>query len=129
MLAVVFVYALSEHLQLMNRWLERPELLVFPAVAGFAAVRLMNAIRRRQDAWPFPLAALMFLSAFGTLAISFWPYMIPFSVTVAQAASPSSSLSFMFWGAGIVVFPLTLLYALVNYYMFRGKSARPAPYP
>jgi cytochrome d ubiquinol oxidase subunit II len=127
-LALVFAYALGEHLQLMDRWLERPELLAFPAISGLAILLLVRCIRARQDAWPFPLAALMFLSAFGTLVISFWPYMIPFSVTVAQAASPYSSLSFMFWGAGIFVFPLTLLYTAVNYHMFRGKSAQPMSY-
>jgi cytochrome bd ubiquinol oxidase subunit II len=26
------------------------------------------------------MVALMFTAAFGTLAISFWPYMIPFSI-------------------------------------------------
>ena len=127
-LAAVFVYALAEHLQLMNCWLQRPALFVFPAFASLAGILLLLGIRRRQDTWLFPLAALLFVSAFGTLAISFWPYMIPFSVTVVQAASPPSSLSFMFWGAGIFVFPLTLLYALLNYHVFGGRSARPASY-
>jgi cytochrome bd ubiquinol oxidase subunit II len=122
-LAVVFVYAVSEHLRVMDRWLERPVLFAFPAIAGLAAVFLFQGIRRRRDAWPFPLAALLFLSAFGTLAVSFWPYMIPFFVTIEQAASPPSSLSFMFWGAGIFVFPLTFLYTLVNYHTFRGRPA------
>jgi cytochrome bd ubiquinol oxidase subunit II len=122
-LAAVFVYALAEHLQLMSRWLQRPVLFVFPAFASLAGILLLLGIRRRQDAWLFPLVALLFVSAFGTLAVSFWPYMIPFSVTVGQAASPPSSLSFMFWGAGIFVFPLTLLYSLLNYHVFRDKSA------
>jgi cytochrome bd-type quinol oxidase subunit 2 len=43
-------------------------------------------------------------AAFGTLAISFWPYMIPFSITIEEAASPYSALAFMFWGEGIFVF-------------------------
>jgi hypothetical protein len=48
--------------------------------------------------------------------------MIPFSVTIAEIASPPSTLSFMLWGAGIVVFPLTLIYTAVNYRVFRGKT-------
>jgi cytochrome bd-type quinol oxidase subunit 2 len=47
--------------------------------------------------------------------------MIPFSITIDEAASPQSSLAFMFWGAGLVVFPLTLLYTAVSYSVFRGK--------
>ena len=65
----------------------------------------------------------MFTAAFGTLAISFWPYMIPFSITVEQAAAPHSSLAFMFWGEGLFVFPLMLLYTVISYTVFRGKVA------
>ena len=60
-------------------------------------------------------------AAFGTLAFSFWPYMIPFSITIEDAAAPHSSLAFMFWGAGLFVFPLMLLYAATNYTVFRGR--------
>src|SRR5271170_2373551 len=44
----------------------------------------------------------------GICFISFWPYMIPFSITIEEAAVPHSSLAFMFWGKGIIVFPLML---------------------
>jgi hypothetical protein len=33
-----------------------------------------------------------------------------------------SSLAFMFWGAGFLVFPLMPLYAVINYSVFRGKT-------
>jgi cytochrome d ubiquinol oxidase subunit II len=65
--------------------------------------------------------ANMFASAFGTLAISFWPYMIPFSITIEEAAAPHASLAFMFWGEGLFVFPLVLIYAAISYRVFRGK--------
>jgi cytochrome d ubiquinol oxidase subunit II len=55
------------------------------------------------------------------LAISFWPYMIPFSLTIADAAAPHASLAFMFWGAGIVVYPLMLIYTVCSYTVFNGK--------
>jgi cytochrome d ubiquinol oxidase subunit II len=120
-LVVVFVFALAENLRVMERWLERPYLLVFPAIGALAAKLLATSIRRRSDRQPFRMVAIIFLAAFGTLAISFWPYMIPFSITIDQAAAPHSSLAFMFWGAGLFVFPLTLLYTAVNYSVFRGK--------
>ena len=63
----------------------------------------------------------VFAAAYGTLALSFWPYMIPFSVTIEEAAAPHSSLAFMFWGAGLFVFPLMLLYTATNYRVFRGR--------
>jgi cytochrome bd ubiquinol oxidase subunit II len=31
------------------------------------------------------------------LAVSFWPYVIPFSLMIDQAAAPPASLRVMFW--------------------------------
>ena len=121
-LAIVFIYALAEHLQLMGRWIERPYLFVFPAIGAAAAVALIASVRHRRDGWPFYTVMLIFMSAFGTLAISFWPYMIPFVVTIDQAAAPHSSLAFMFWGEGLFVFPLMLIYTAISYRVFRGKA-------
>ena len=122
LLVVVFVYALAEHLQVMNRWLERPYLLVFPVVGLAAAIGLAASLRRRRDGTPFYMVALIFASAFGTLAVSFWPYMIPFVVTIDEAAAPHSSLAFMFWGEGLFVLPLMLVYTAISYRVFRGKA-------
>jgi cytochrome d ubiquinol oxidase subunit II len=66
------------------------------------------------------MTGLLFVSAFGTLAISFWPYMIPFVVTIDEAAAPHSSLAFMFWGE-VFVLPLMLIATFVSYSVFRGK--------
>jgi hypothetical protein len=61
------------------------------------------------------MVVLIFLSAFGTLAISFWPYMIPYVMTVEEAAVPHSSLAFMFfWGEGLFVYPLMLIYTVIS---------------
>ncbi len=122
-LIVVFTYALAEDLQVMGRWMERPYLFVFPVIGGLAAVVLALSIRYRRDELPFPMVILIFLSAFGTLAISFWPYMIPFVLTIDEAAAPYSSLAFMFWGEGLFIFPLMLLYTMISYSVFRGKVA------
>jgi cytochrome d ubiquinol oxidase subunit II len=120
-LVIVFVYALAENLRVMDRWLERPSLLVFPAIGVIAALLAAASVRRRRDGVPYYMVALIFAAAFGTLAISFWPYMIPFSITIEEAAAPHSSLAFMFWGEGLFVFPLMLLYTVISYMVFRGK--------
>jgi len=120
-LVVVFGYALAQNLRVMHRWLERPYLFVFPAIGFVAAVLASASVRRRQDGVPFYMVAIIFVAAFGTLAISFWPYMIPFSITIEQAASPHSTLAFMFWGAGLFVFPLMLVYTVIMYSVFKGK--------
>src|ERR1700736_2941673 len=119
-LVVVFVYALAEHLPILHRWIDRPYLFVFPAIGAVAATVLALSILRHNDRWPFYTVAVIFVSAFGTLALSFWPYMIPFVITVDEAAAPQSSLAFMFWG-GVIVFPLMLLNTVISYSVFRGK--------
>ncbi len=120
-LVVVFGYALTENLRVVHRWLERPYPFVFPALGVVAAIVLAVSVRSRRDGPPFYMVALISAAAFGTLAISFWPYMIPFSITIEEAAAPHSSLAFMFWGEGLFVFPLMLIYTAISYTVFRGK--------
>jgi cytochrome bd ubiquinol oxidase subunit II len=120
-LVVVFAYALAENLRVMHRWLDRPYLLFFPAIGIIAALMAAASVWRRWDGVPFCMVALIFAAAFGTLAISFWPYMIPFSITIEEAAAPPSSLALMFWGEGLFIFPLMLLYTAISYTVFRGK--------
>jgi cytochrome d ubiquinol oxidase subunit II len=120
-LVLVFAYALAEHLPILHRWIDRPYLFLFPVVGALAATVLALSILNHNDYWPLYMIALIFVSAFGTLALSFWPYMIPFAITVEAAAAPQSSLTFMFWGCGVFVFPLMLLYTVISYSVFRGK--------
>jgi cytochrome d ubiquinol oxidase subunit II len=120
-LVVVFIHALSDNLPIMHRWIDRPYLFVFPAIGAVAAVVLASSILHHNDYWPFHMVSLMFVAAFGTLALSFWPYMIPFEITIDAAAAPPSTLSFMFWGEGLWVFPLMLLYTAIGYRVFSGK--------
>jgi cytochrome bd ubiquinol oxidase subunit II len=120
-LVVVFAYAMAENLRVIHRWVERPYLFVFPAIGVIAALVAAVSVRHRRDGVPYYMVALIFAAAFGTLAISFWPYMIPFSITIEEAAAPHSSLAFMFWGEGLFVFPLMLLYTVISYTVFRGK--------
>jgi cytochrome d ubiquinol oxidase subunit II len=128
-LAAVLLFALNENLQVLGRWLERPYLLALPLTGAVTGVALALSVHRRREHAPFYLVAATFAAAFGTLAVSFWPYMIPFSVTIQEAAAPHSSLAFMFWGEGLFVLPLMLIYTAISYRVFRGKvSTSPAFY-
>ncbi|RXG86209.1 cytochrome d ubiquinol oxidase subunit II [Bradyrhizobium vignae] len=120
-LIVVFAHALISNLPIMHRWLERPYLFVFPAIGAVAAAVLASSILHRNDRWPLFAVAIIFSAAFGTLALSFWPYMIPFAITVDEAAAPRACLAFMFWGEGLFIFPLMLVYVAIGYRVFRGK--------
>ncbi len=96
---------------------------IFPALGALALVGVLVGARKQRDGWPFAMSALFFLMAFLTLAAMFWPYMIPYSITVANAAAPAQSLEFMFY-AGVVVLPVIIIYSAVVYWIFRGKLRR-----
>jgi cytochrome d ubiquinol oxidase subunit II len=120
-LIAVFTYALAHNLRVMDRWHERPYLFVFPILAVATAIVLGRSVRRRHDGPPFYMGAVVFTAAFGSFLVTFWPYMIPFSITVQAAAAPAKSLAFMFWGEGLFVLPLMLLYTVISYRVFRGR--------
>jgi cytochrome bd ubiquinol oxidase subunit II len=96
--------------------------LVFPVIGVAALLGTILAARaRRQDGRPVALTTLMFFAAYLTLGVMFWPFMIPYSVTVADAASSETSLRFLFY-CGIVVLPVIVVYTFGVYRVFRGKA-------
>jgi cytochrome d ubiquinol oxidase subunit II len=97
--------------------------LMFPAIALVALAGSLVSARRQSDSLPFAMTGLFFLCAFLSLAVMFWPYLIPYSVTVADAAAPDASLRFLFYG-GVVVLPAIAAYTIGVYWVFRGKVSK-----
>ena len=104
-LIAVFAFALATQLRVLDRWLDDPRLVSLQLLGVIAIVGLLIGVRQRRDGVPFAMAILLVTSAFLRLGVSFWPYMIPYSVTVQEAAAPTQSLEFLFWGAGVIVLP------------------------
>ena len=95
--------------------------LVFPIVAVAALIGVLAGARGRRDALPFSMTILFFVASYITLGVMFWPYMVPYSITVADAAAPDASLGFIFYG-GVIVLPVIAAYSIGVYYIFRGKT-------
>jgi cytochrome bd ubiquinol oxidase subunit II len=95
--------------------------IVFPIVGVAALVGVVASARARRDGMPFAMTTLFFIASYLTLGVMFWPYMVPYSITVANAAAPEASLSFFFYG-GVIVLPVILVYTFSVYRIFRGKS-------
>ena len=71
---------------------------------------------------------VLFVAFTATFDYMFWPYMIPYSLTVASAAAPDASLRFLFYG-GVVVLPVIAAYTIGVYWVFRGKIGKVAGNP
>jgi len=117
--AVTFDYSVLARSNLQAR----PWGLVFPLAGILALIGVIIGARKRRDALPFVLTVLFFVAAFLSLAVMFWPYMIPYAITVVDAAAPEASLQFLFYG-GIVVIPIIVVYTIGVYWVFRGKVDR-----
>ncbi|MBX3747579.1 MAG: cytochrome d ubiquinol oxidase subunit II [Verrucomicrobiae bacterium] len=73
-------------------------------------------------AWmPFGIAVLIFVLGFLGLVYSFYPYIIPGRLRIADAAAAPESLRIIFIGT-IIVLPFLMGYTALAYRIFRGKA-------
>ena len=83
-------------------------------------VLLLRSLANKQDYPPFFLSLVLFALSYAGLGISMWPYIVPQSITIWQAASPENSQVFMLIGVAVLI-PLILGYTAWAYWVFRGK--------
>lgn len=91
-----------------------------PALLGCCAFALWHGLTTDKHLQPFLAALGLFLLSFIGLGISFYPYIVPGALTIAEAAAPESSLMFLLVGA-VVLIPVILAYTGYAYWVFRGK--------
>lgn len=94
--------------------------LLFVVLAAGALYGVFTTARSLSDGMPFGLTVLAFVAAFATLATLMWPYMIPYALTIGDAAAPDASLGFVFY-AGAIALPIIAAYTIGVYWVFRGK--------
>jgi cytochrome bd ubiquinol oxidase subunit II len=113
-----------------RRWFEWPNIAftsLVPIAVVVITVLLMRSLTQRQDYRPFFLSLALFGITYAGLGISMWPYIVPQSVTIWQAAAPEKSQIFMLVGVSIMV-PIILAYTAFAYWVFRGKVEADAGY-
>lgn len=106
-----------------TRWFSLPGSLfsvVMPMLVLGAAWALFTGLGEGRDLRPFLAALALFVLGFIGIAISFYPMMVPPSLTIWQAAAPDASLGFALVGAVILVLVI-LAYTAYAYWVFRGK--------
>ena len=111
------------HVQYAQRWFTWPNLILtapVPIAVAAVTIMLLRSLAARQDYRPFFLSLALFALSYAGLGISMYPYIVPQSVTIWQAASPERSQIFMLFGVAVLV-PLILGYTAWAYWVFRGK--------
>ena len=109
--------------RIRERWFSLPNFFflwpvpLFTALAAFVEWR---SLRNGGAAVPFLATIGLFLLGFLGLAISSYPYLVPPSLTIWQAAAAPASQTFMLAGT-VVLLPLILGYTAYVYWLFRGK--------
>jgi cytochrome d ubiquinol oxidase subunit II len=120
---IVTVLMLLWHPQVVSRWLTWPNIAFLwpvPAVAALCALWVWHALAHDRDAQPFIATVLLFAVSFLGLAISIWPMIVPYQVSLWDAAAAPRSQAFLLVGT-LLLLPIIVTYIGWSYWVFRGK--------
>ena len=108
------------HPQIAQRWFTPANMVMLspvPLATAGTIYALWLSLKKRWRYWPFLLGCVTFLHCYTGLAVSLFPYIIPPSITLWQAAAAPESQLFMLYGA-IPILPIILGYTAYSYYVF-----------
>jgi cytochrome d ubiquinol oxidase subunit II len=111
------------HIQYAQRWFTFPNVILtapVPIAVAAVTVALLRALANKQDTQPFFLSLALFALSYAGLGISMYPFIVPQSIDIWQAAAPRNSQLFMLVGVAVLI-PLILAYTAWAYWVFRGK--------
>jgi cytochrome d ubiquinol oxidase subunit II len=122
-IALVSLWTPLQDPNMAQRWFSSGlfyRLLPVPFLVAICATLMRQAVRDRHHKTPFVLALALVLIGYLGLLVSLWPYAIPSSMTLWEAAAPRSSQMFTLAGAAVIL-PIILTYTAMSYWVFRGK--------
>ncbi len=107
----------------LDRWFGYPTIVfsfIVPVLVLGCLWLIVSGLRNGRDVQPFFAALALFALGYAGIGISFYPYIVPTSLTIWEAAAPDESLAFLLYGA-VVLVPMILCYTAYAYWVFRGK--------
>ena len=115
-----------------KRWFTAPTMYYVSAVPFISTILLIFLYKDLYknigvDRRPFQLVILLFIIGFIGLGISFWPYALPKTLTIWDAASPLNTQLFSLVGV-LIIMPVILIYTAFTYHVFRGKVSENTSY-
>lgn len=108
-------------------WPVFSKLAPLPLLAGLICFLLWRGAGARRHSTPYLYAVCLFLIGYVGLAVSLWPYIVPFEMTPAEAAAADNALALMLYGA-LPMLPIILGYTAYVYWIFRAKVGDDAAY-
>lgn len=96
-------------------------LLPIPLATALLFAAIWLGLRRGNEHLPFFCSIGVFFTGYAGLGISLWPWVVPFAITLPEAAAAPTSLSLLLIGA-VLMLPMVLAYTAYCYYIFRGKT-------
>ena len=118
------------HVDYWHRWFTWPSIFYaapVPILVAAITLALLRSLERRQDFRPFVLTLMLFALTYAGLGVSMYPFIVPQSITIWQAAAPAKSQLFMLVGV-VILIPMILAYTAFAYWVFRGKVDPQAGY-
>ncbi|GAA0202406.1 cytochrome d ubiquinol oxidase subunit II [Kangiella japonica] len=122
-IGVISLWMVFIEQQYLHRWFDAPNiyyLFVVPVLVLVVGISLFVTLKRKRDVSPFLLSISLFLLSYIGLAISFFPNLVPPSISLWEAAAPESSLKFLLVGSAFLL-PIIIAYTTYAYWVFRGK--------
>jgi len=122
-MAIVSLWTPLAFERIAGRWFSFPNILFLwwvPAVTALVAFAAWRAIVSGRETLPFLATIALFLLGYLGLLISNFPYIVPPSLTIWQAAASPPTHVFMLMGT-LVMLPIIFGYTIFVYWMFSGK--------
>jgi cytochrome d ubiquinol oxidase subunit II len=122
-IGMVSVWTPLMHRQVAERWFSFPNLFylaIVPVITAAIAWTTWRALRRAHDYIPFIGAMGLFAMCYLGLGISLFPYVVPYTITLWEAAAVPSTQAFLLIGT-LFLLPIIFMYIGWSYYVFRGK--------
>lgn len=122
-MVVLSVWTATLHEYYLQRWLDWPDrlyTLIVPILVLACAFSLFDGLRQERVIKPYLSAVGLFVISYVGLVMSLFPYLVPPSITLWEAAAPDKSLQFLLVGS-VVLIPTILAYTAYSYWVFRGK--------
>ena len=123
MIASVSLWMTLADYSYMTRWFTYPNYLYLapiPILVGLLTLKSLHAIWKRKELQPFLLTITLFALSYFGLCLSFYPNIVPPSISLWEAAGPDSSLKFLLIGSAVLL-PMIIGYTAYSYWVFRGK--------